>query len=192
MDLEPSYSSATGVHRVHQSPLGCGPVRCRWRKGFSRRVHESTRTRPPLKKHPCPVSGTADRPVPSAALDPSGNGRDATHRHARHSAGLRVEHLFWAMAARVPWGMGVKTRVHCPQWTRRERPIRALDESECDSSKESCVSRSEICLSTKKKNWAGVAPGTWGPSAEAHRRPDSRGGYPAPIGTTDGPQVSAR
>jgi len=33
---------------VHRSPLGCGPVGCRWHKGFGPRVHESTDI-PPLK-----------------------------------------------------------------------------------------------------------------------------------------------
>src|SRR4051812_19989275 len=90
------------------------------------------------------------------------------------------------MAAGVPSGIGVKTRVHCPQWTRRKRPIRPLDDSERESSKESCVSRSEICLSDQKEKLGGCRAWNVG---TFHRRPNSRGGYPAPIGTTDGLQV---
>src|SRR5579883_747076 len=42
---------------VHWSPLGCGPVGCRWHKGFGPGVHESTDS-VPTEKHPYPVPGS--------------------------------------------------------------------------------------------------------------------------------------
>src|SRR6478672_7333533 len=40
-------SPLAGVHGVHRSPLGCGPVGCPWHKGFGPGVHESIDIPPP-------------------------------------------------------------------------------------------------------------------------------------------------
>src|SRR5579883_2767600 len=47
---------------VHWSPLGCGPVGCRWHKGFGPGVHESTDS-VPTEKHP-----SSDRATPVALM----------------------------------------------------------------------------------------------------------------------------
>jgi hypothetical protein len=86
-------SPLTGVHR---SPLGCGPVGCRWHKGFGPGVHESTDIHP-LKKHPC-SGARAELPMPSGFQVQERQQAKRDHHHARDTAGSRAEHLLWAMA----------------------------------------------------------------------------------------------
>src|SRR4051794_28695695 len=79
---------------VHWSPLGSGPVGCRWNRHFRPGVHESSDTPPPSEK----TLGCLPQDRAQAAGGPFGKDRNVVYHHARHPASGRVEHLLWAMA----------------------------------------------------------------------------------------------
>src|SRR4051812_45996932 len=108
--------------RVHKSPLGCGPVGCRWHKGFRPGVHESTDTPPPPpEKHSMRRRGTtAPRP------QPAGSGRVARWRIIMAATLPQdVSNTYYgqwngAICKQTP----ANRRFHCPQGRCRARGVR--------------------------------------------------------------------
>jgi hypothetical protein len=98
---------------VHKSPLGCGPVRCRWHRRFRPGVHESTDLHPPEN----PIYLRSRNGRAQAAGRPFEIGRNVANHHARHPASGRVEHLLWAIGAGKDRDFRASTRGPLPIMT---------------------------------------------------------------------------
>ena len=77
------FSSNRPWREFHRSPLGCGPVGCRWHKGFGPGVHEFTDPGPREKN-----TFIGARPLPwrSEVMSATGVARSDEHHHARDTA----------------------------------------------------------------------------------------------------------
>ena len=149
-----SCSSSTRPWRestgVHKSPLGCGPVGCRWHKGFGLGVHESTDPGLREKQHTfmerAPPEGARESCAPREWRGPM----SIIMRATLHDPAPNTYYGQWP--GRKAAVCGPRSAGHCPSRARCERQIRDRSRSGARFPRESLATALEICVSSKKKN----------------------------------------